>query len=70
MKLSQKIIVGLSLTIVAGMVAYALSRRCGTDHKMLSQISDEGYETAHDVLFPGRRIQGRKVHYGPVIPRS
>jgi len=33
----------------------------------LQRVSDEGYETAFDVLYPDRRRAGRKQHYGPVI---
>ena len=35
--------------------------------KMLEQVSDEGYETAPDILFPGKRGSSQ-LRYGPVIP--
>jgi hypothetical protein len=35
--------------------------------KMLTRVSDEGYETAADILYPGKSVSS-KLHYGPVIP--
>jgi hypothetical protein len=67
MKLSQKIALGFALLAVAGIVAYVSGRSCHTK-RMLNQIADEGYETANDVLFPGKNIQDKHLHYGPVIP--
>lgn len=67
MKLTYKIAAGLSLVAAAGVVLY-LARKSRT-RRMLSQIADEGYETAQDILFPGQRMEKSKLHYGPVIPR-
>jgi hypothetical protein len=36
--------------------------------RKLKQVADNGYETANDVLFPGKSIKGSKLHYGPVHP--
>lgn len=36
--------------------------------KMLEQVADEGYETAPDILFPGKRSSSQ-LRYGPVIPQ-
>ncbi len=66
MKLSHKIGLGIGIILLAG-IALQLTRRSKT-RRMLNQISDEGYETAHDILFPGKRISARALHYGPVIP--
>lgn len=53
-------------TVAAGLVAYAARRH--RSNKELRRVSDEGYETAHDVLFPDRGRKGQKLHYGPVLP--
>jgi len=55
-----------ALTTVAAVVAYRSRREKCTD--MLSEVSDQGYETAHDILFPRNRRGGSKLHYGPVLP--
>jgi len=67
MKLSQKIALGITIFAAAGIVLYITKRRSNTK-LMLNKISDEGYETANDVLFPGKNIQGKNLRYGPVIP--
>jgi hypothetical protein len=36
--------------------------------KMRSKIADEGFETASDVLYPGKR-SFRKFSVGPVLPQ-
>lgn len=66
MKLSNKIALGLSVVAAAGILAY-IARRSNMK-RMLNQISDEGYETAQDILFPGKGIQDKHLRYGPVIP--
>jgi len=35
--------------------------------KMLLRVAEEGYETAADILYPGKSV-GSKLQYGPVIP--
>ncbi len=71
MKLKNKIALGISVAAVAGIVLYFV-RRSNTDinrKQMLTQVADEGYETAHDILFPDQEVKSTKVHYGPVIPK-
>ncbi|MEP7143147.1 MAG: hypothetical protein ABI707_09770 [Ferruginibacter sp.] len=67
MKLSQKVILGLAIVAAAGIIVYITKKRADTK-LMLAQIADEGYETANDVLFPGKKIQAKHLRYGPVIP--
>lgn len=68
MKLSQKILISVGLVaVIAGVFLYVNRDRCDTK-RMLTQIADEGYETAQDVLFPGKNIQGKHLKFGPVIP--
>lgn len=66
MKKSDKILVAVAAGFLAGLIVYA-ARRYKERH-MLSQVANEGYETAHDVLFPNRTQMGKKLHYGPVLP--
>ena len=66
MKSTSKIILALSFTATAAAIVFLLSRI--KTKRMLHQISDEGYETAHDILFPGKSIKSKGLQYGPVIP--
>ena len=66
MKLSHKIALGICIITAAG-IALHLTKRSRTN-RMLTQISDEGYETANDILFPGKQLDRKTLHYGPVIP--
>lgn len=66
MNLTHKIILGLAIGTAAGIMIY-VTRNSNTK-RMLNQISDEGYETAQDILFPGKTIQEKHLRYGPVIP--
>lgn len=66
MKTSTKIILGLSAVAATGTLI-ALTRSVNS-HKRLINISNEGYETAHDILYPKNYNKGRKLHYGPVLP--
>ena len=71
MKLSNKLIIGLTLVAAAGVVVYfsKSASKGSKTRRMLNQIADEGYETAQDVLFPNKNIQDKNLHFGPVIPR-
>ncbi|HET6993704.1 MAG TPA: hypothetical protein VFI06_01920 [Chitinophagaceae bacterium] len=60
------------LQVMTGVVVLAgigvwLIRKINTG-RTLDQVADNGYETAHDVLFPKKNIRSRKVRYGPVHP--
>lgn len=66
MKNTSKIIVALTVAGVAA-VAITLVRRMDTK-RILAKISDEGYETAHDVLYPGKGSTGGHLRYGPILP--
>ena len=66
MKISKIIGMSLALLAVAGVAVYIAKR---IERKnMLNQIAEEGYETAHDILFPGKSFESDKLQYGPVIP--
>ena len=67
MKKTSKILVGVGLAaIAAGFIIYTVRRQ--RSNQRHARVADEGYETAHDVLFPAERYKRKKVHYGPVLP--
>ena len=66
MKTNAKISLGLVAVGAAAMVIY-LFRRLDRD-RVLAKVSDEGYETAHDILFPNKKNGGKALRYGPVLP--
>jgi len=68
MKTRSKILLGAALVAVVGMVIYAIRRK--NTRKMLDQIADEGYETAHDVLYPNKDKRDKRLQYGPVLPSN
>jgi len=67
MKTSNKIILATAAIAVTGLLIYAASRHKKTK-KMLTEIADEGYETAPDVMFPGKEKRSSNLRYGPVLP--
>ncbi len=69
-KRNNDILIAAAAGIAAGLLVFAfrLTKREFKSRKMLKEISDEGYETATDVLFPENAELGKKLHYGPVIP--
>jgi LPXTG-motif cell wall-anchored protein len=64
MNLVLQIMIGLVLLSGAG---FYLLRKFKTRRK-LKEVADNGYETARDVLYPGKSIGSSKLHYGPVHP--
>jgi hypothetical protein len=58
MKLSRKILTGISFATIVGLVVY-LVRRYKEAQRMSEQIAEQGYETAHDILFP-LKSKGKK----------
>jgi hypothetical protein len=57
----KKIIAGISLLTLTGVIIYLWRRQRihAVNQLKAEQVAEEGYETAHDVLFPkrGRRIK-------------
>lgn len=68
MKLKSQILFAAATGLLAGLVIY--SWRARRKSCRLHQVADEGYETAHEVLFPHVKDLGSKLQYGPVIPES
>ncbi len=67
MKKTLRILVGLTAVAVVGIVIYR--KRSKNTVEMLERVADEGYETAHDVMYPRHSKRGKNLQYGPVLPR-
>jgi hypothetical protein len=66
MKKTSKLLVGVGLAaLTTGLIVYAVRRYRSNQRR--TRIADEGYETAHDILYPDKQRR-KKVHYGPVLP--
>ena len=63
----KKLVYALAIVAAGGLLAGMLLNRSKTN-KRLSKISDEGYETAHDILYPQNDWRNRQLRYGPVLP--
>ncbi len=66
MKIKTSTIVGfaaLGLVVAAVLLANKKGRK-----NRLTQIADEGYETAHDMLYPNSFKGSKELRYGPVLP--
>lgn len=66
MKTNSKILI--TTAVAAAAVTWYLLNKKKSARKMLQDISDEGYETASDILYPGRTFSN-ELRYGPVIPQ-
>ncbi|MEI2749530.1 MAG: hypothetical protein V9E88_12300 [Ferruginibacter sp.] len=66
MKKNTRFMFAISTAILTGLVILGVRYR--RKKRMLNRVADEGYETAHDVLFPHKSTAGKKLHLGPVIP--
>ncbi len=66
MKNTYKITLALAAIGTAAIVVYAARRL--NEKRMMVQVADEGYETAHDILFPGKAGTGGQLRFGPVLP--
>lgn len=66
MKRSTKTLLFVAITAIATMATFTLVQR-SLNRKKLRKISNEGYETAIDVLYPGNAYSA-KLKYGPVLP--
>ncbi len=68
MKTTFTILAGLGVvTITAAVVMIAKGFNQG---RRLSHVANEGYETAHDILYPDKEGRKYRLHYGPVIPQE
>jgi hypothetical protein len=62
MKTRDKIIAGIGIASIVGLVIY-LVRRHKASKLVREQIAEEGYETAHDILFPLKNKGRRKYQH-------
>jgi len=65
MKATKKIITGIGLISAVGLIIYMVRRN--KKNRMQKQVSDHGYETAHDILFPPKSKRRQKNKYGPAM---
>ena len=65
MKATNKIIAGIGLISAVGLIIYMVRRN--RKNRMQKQVSEHGYETAHDILFPPKNKRRQKNKYGPAI---
>jgi hypothetical protein len=65
MKATTKLLLAIGAAAATGLIIYAFRRhqRHETDRR-LDKVADEGYETAHDILFPDRSRRKGKLQYG------
>jgi len=71
MKATTKLIAGISLIGIAGLIIYARRRyKTNQINRMKEyasrQVAEHGYETAHDILFPQKNKRSGKFGYRPV----
>jgi hypothetical protein len=67
MKKSTTILLATT-AVTVGIALYLLSKKNKCNPIDTSKIADEGYETAHDILYSHKRNKPKDVHYGPVLP--
>lgn len=58
----------LGIAAVAAVTILSKLKRKNKMKLMLADVSDEGYETAGDILYPHSNSRSRKLRYGPVLP--
>ncbi len=63
----KKILIGVGAATVVGLGILYVVRRLQSRH-MRTRISDEGFETARDVLYPSKRRRFGKHRLGPILP--
>lgn len=66
--MKKKNVVLLGFAAAAATITAILVTKAIKHSRRLNNISDEGYETAADILYPETDTRRRKVHYGPVVP--
>ncbi len=61
----KTLITGISLLAIAGIIIYIRRRHIANsiDELKAEQVSEHGYETAHDILFPKKSRKIKKFRY-------
>lgn len=57
----------LACTAIAASAVYYIVKGF-KQARQTSHVAHEGYETAHDVLYPKKESRSKKIHLGPVLP--
>lgn len=60
-KSTTKILIGIGIAAATGFIIYAVRRQ--QSNKRYARVADEGYETAHDILYPPKKYKRKKVQY-------
>ncbi len=68
MKKSTKSLLLVAATTAAMVATFIVVQR-SVNRKKLKKVSNEGYETAIDMLYPDN-AHSRKLKYGPVLPEG
>lgn len=58
---TTKLLLAIGAAAATGFLIYSFRRH--RTNQRLEKVSDEGYETAHDILFPDRSHRKRKLQY-------
>ncbi len=66
MKSFSKITLGAAAIVFAGIMI--ASKKKANGEKQIAAISNEGYETAADILTQKNNKSFKKIHLGPVLP--
>ncbi len=67
--MKKKLAIGLLAGAAIATAAILLAQKRRKKHiSMLREVSDEGYETAHDILYPGKGKRASNLRFGPVLP--
>ncbi|HMR92767.1 MAG TPA: hypothetical protein PKC69_10645 [Chitinophagaceae bacterium] len=66
MKKTSQLLLIAGAAAVAGLTIYAIRRH--RKNMRAARVAQEGYETAHDVLYPTKKHSRHKLHFGPVLP--
>jgi len=64
---NKRIIAGLGLITLAGIIIYLRRRHQSNviNELKAEQVSEHGYETAHDILFPNKSKRIKRHRYNP-----
>lgn len=62
-------LLGIAVTAVAGVLCNNIKVKKRKSHHRLSAVSDEGYEIAHDIIYPDKYAsqKDKRLRYGPVF---
>jgi hypothetical protein len=67
---ATKIITGIGLISAVALLIYIRRRRAyrmRMHEEAARRVAEQGYETAHDILFPQKNKRVQKYNYGPEL---